>query len=132
MDKSFSCSMENIAAQKRWDSIHSSYAPEDIVCDAWLEQFEDIINSCHTPIIDLGCGSGNNIKCLLEKRKAVIACDYSSAAIANIRRNFPEIHGAVCFDMTESFPFEDNFSQLVIADLSLHYFPENIKKSNLP
>ena len=59
MDKSFSCSMENIAAKERWDSIHSSYALADIACDDWLEQFGDIINSCNTPIIDLGCGSGN-------------------------------------------------------------------------
>ncbi|MBR5490431.1 MAG: class I SAM-dependent methyltransferase [Oscillospiraceae bacterium] len=131
MDKSFSCSIENITAKERWDSIHSSYALADIVCDDWLEQFGDIINDCNTPIIDLGCGSGNNIKYLLERGKAVVACDFSPNAITNAVNNFPQLRGAMCFDLTEPLPFEDNFTALIIADLSLHYFPMNITQKVL-
>jgi ubiquinone/menaquinone biosynthesis C-methylase UbiE len=82
------------------------------------------INNCKTIIIDLGAGSGNDIKYLLEKGKRVIACDYSKNAIKNINTNFPEIEKAQCFDMTKGLPFIDNFTDMVIADLSLHYFDE--------
>jgi len=106
--------------------MHTSYLREEIRCDDWLQQFENEIAACRTPIIDLGCGSGNDTKYLITKGKAVIACDFSSRAIENIRKNFPEVYGAECFDITEKFPFEDNFTEMIIADLSLHYYSERV------
>ena len=77
-----------------------------------------------TPIIDLGCGSGNDTLYLIERGKKVIPCDYSKNAIENIKNNFPEIERAECFDMTKGLPFEDNLTDIIISDLSLHYFTE--------
>ena len=37
----------------------------------------------------------------------------------------------MCFDMVERLPFEDGFSDLIIADLSLHYFSKSQTKSIL-
>lgn len=108
-------------ARERWNAIHADYSPEQIVCDDWLEMFALEIESCLSPIIDLGCGGGNDTKYLLERGKKVIACDYSHAAITNIRKNFPEAV-AECFDMAEGLPFAEDSADLVIADLSLHYF----------
>lgn len=79
---------------------------------------------CSTPIIDLGCGSGNDTKYLIEKGKNVIPCDYSEKAIENIRKNFPEIEKTEYFDMTKGLPFTENFTDIIISDLSLHYFSE--------
>ena len=42
----------------------------------------------------------------------------------NVRKNFPELIDAKCFDMTNGLPFDDNYAGIVIADLSLHYFSE--------
>ena len=28
--------------------------------DEWLNDFDEIINNCKTPILDLGCGTGND------------------------------------------------------------------------
>ncbi|MBE7017647.1 MAG: class I SAM-dependent methyltransferase [Ruminococcaceae bacterium] len=109
-------------ARERWNAIHADYKLEQILYDDWLEMFSSELESCVCPIIDLGCGSGNDTKYLLERGKKVIACDYSPAAIENIRRNFPEVVAAECFDMTEGLPFADDSADLVIADLSLHYF----------
>ncbi|MCL1950000.1 MAG: methyltransferase domain-containing protein [Turicibacter sp.] len=108
-----------------WDTQHKSYERKSIKVDGWLKDSE-VIQNCQTPIIDLGCGSGNNIVRLLKLGKTVIPCDYSENAIANIRRNFPEINQAECFDMAKGLPFEDSFTDVIIADLSLHYFSEAV------
>ena len=69
-------------------------------------------------------GSGNDTLYLIERGKKVIPCDYSKNAIENIKNNFPEIERAECFDMTKGLPFEDNLTDIIISDLSLHYFTE--------
>ena len=111
-------------ANERWNSIHSHYERKKIKYDDWLELFDRAIKNCKTPIIDLGCGSGNDTLYLIERGKKVIPCDYSKNAIENIKNNFPEIERAECFDMTKGLPFEDNLTDIIISDLSLHYFTE--------
>ena len=111
-------------ANDRWNEIHSSYERDKIKYDDWLEVFQSEIDNCKTPIIDLGCDSGNDTLYLIERGKKVIPCDYSNKAIENIQKNFPEILRAECFDMTKGLPFEDNFTDIIICDLSLHYFTE--------
>ena len=59
---------------------------------------------------------------MLEKGKKVISCDFAEEALNVVKT----IKGSktLLFDMLETFPFEDNSTDLVIADLSLHYFKE--------
>lgn len=124
--------MENIDQTKKyWNDVHNSYDKADIVYDDWLDLFLKDIESCELPIIDLGCGSGNDTKYLIEHGKKVVACDYSDRAIENVRKNFPELIDAKCFDMTDGLPFEDGFAGIVIADLSLHYFSESVTRNVL-
>lgn len=106
----------------RWNAIFKNIGKEAIRYDDWLEEFDKVICNCQTPIIDLGCGSGNDTLYLVEKGKKVVPCDYSSSAIFNIKKNFPEIEQVKCFDMRKGLPFEDNFTDIIISDLSLHYF----------
>ena len=79
----------------------------------------------HTPIIDLGCGTGNNTLYLVEKKKKVISCDYSQGAINIVKKYIPNSE-TMLFDMTEGLPFEDNYTELIVADLCLHYFAEQV------
>lgn len=111
-------------ANQRWDDIHKNYERENIKYDDWLELFDRAVMNCKTPIIDLGCGCGNNTLYLIEKGKEVIPCDYSKNAIENIKKNFPEVEKTECFDMSKGLPFEDNLTDIIISDLSLHYFTE--------
>ena len=115
-----------------WNDIHKYYKREDIKYDDWLDSFIDIIEKCNTPILDLGCGSGNNTLYLVNHNKKVIACDLSENAITNIINNFPEIEDTKCFNMLDGIPYQDNTFDIVIADLSLHYFEkkETIKVIN--
>ena len=116
MDKNISNSIEY------WNRIHKKYDREDIKYDDWLDSFLDIIEKCETPILDLGCGSGNNTLYLINHNKRVIACDLSENAITSIKKNFPEIVDAKYFNMLDGIPYQDNSFDIVIADLSLHYF----------
>ena len=105
-----------------WDKLHTHYERSEIACDNWLDSFEEIISKAKGPAIDLGCGSGNDTLYLLNKGKEVVPCDGSLNAIHNIRRNFPEVKDSICFDLLNAFPFCNNMTDLVVADLCLHYF----------
>ena len=107
-----------------WDNLHKEYNRDEIKMDDWLVDFDSIILSCKTPILDLGCGSGNDTMYLINKGKQVISCDQSRNAIDNIKKNFPEVYDTKCFNMLDGMPFKDNSFELIIADLCLHYFKE--------
>lgn len=119
--------MNQSKALEYWDEIHrkNAYKRETILTDDWLKRFEPYIETCTTPILDLGCGGGNNTRYLIERKKQVIACDFSKQAVKAIAENFPEAADTKCFDMTDGIPFADGSFELVIADLCLHYFLRN-------
>ena len=114
----------NKCAYNHWEQIHQSYDKQTIKTDDWLMNYDHIIERISKPIIDLGCGSGNDTLYLMEKGKKVIACDQSENAIRNIQKNFPDIYDTRRFNMLDTFPVETQSCELVIADLCLHYFTE--------
>lgn len=113
--------------QDRWNKIHSKIRDRDAVreqYDGWLEmddRIKSVVKNCKTPIIELGCGSGQNTLHLVEEGKRVIACDFSDVAIEKIKENIPEAR-AFQFNMKDGFPFPKEQVELEIADLCLHYF----------
>ena len=108
-----------------WDNLHKKHNRDDIKIDDWLDKFSNIIDNCSTPVLDLGCGSGNDTLYLIKKGKEVISCDQSSNAIENIKKNFLKVYDTKCFDMLDGMPFKDNLFDIIIADLCLHYFRED-------
>ena len=123
MISSFEANKKNL---EFWDKLHKSYdrktIEEGAKKDEWMWTFKDTIEAADGPVIDLGCGDGSDTLYLLNKGKKVVPCDGSINAIHNIRNNFPEINNAICFDMLDSFPFANSDTDLIVADLSLHYF----------
>ena len=112
-------------AREKWNKKYSGeFNEKRATYDGWLDDFFHYILECETPILDLGCGNGNNARYLAKKGKEVIACDYSESALETIKENMPEISDRMCFDMRDGLPFDDNFTSIIIADLSLHYFTE--------
>lgn len=116
--------MEAKKSELYWNNIHANYDRNNIKVDDWLDRFDSIITNCKTPVLDLGCGSGNDTLYFIEKGKKVIACDQSMNAIKNIQKNFPGVLEARCFNMLDGFTFEDDSFEIVCADLCLHYFKE--------
>lgn len=110
--------------RKRYEEKYKHFDEKRATYDGWLDDFDREIEQCTTPIIDLGCGNGNNSRYLAQKGKTVIACDYIQEALNLIKENMPEVASTLCFDMRDGLPFDDNFTSIIIADLSLQYFTE--------
>lgn len=106
-----------------WNNIYKEKINEKIVYDLWLDKYEDIINKCKDKaVLDLGCGSGNNLLYLKERGfKDIYACDYSKEAINIVRKNLKDVK-LMEYDIAKRLPYKDECITLVIADLSLHYF----------
>lgn len=107
---------------EQWNEVFAGLELRKPQTDLWLEKFETGLESAQEgPIIDLGCGNGSDFLFLTERGYRVIACDFSSEALANIRRHMPGAETKQ-FDMTGGLPFPDSSARAVVADLSLHYF----------
>ncbi|NOU64792.1 methyltransferase domain-containing protein [Paenibacillus sp. LMG 31461] len=94
--------------------------------DNWLDKYwKEYISTTSDAdlIVDLGCGVGNNAKYLVEHGLSPIACDISEEAIRTLKSFLPDIQ-TLCLDMTEGLPFPKDSVQVLIADLSIHYFDE--------
>jgi SAM-dependent methyltransferase len=72
--------------------------------------------------LDLGCGSGADTAWLLGKGWKVLASDFSAEALELVRASCPGAE-TMAFDMSRGLPLAAASFGLVVADLSLHYFP---------
>ncbi|MDU4853867.1 MAG: class I SAM-dependent methyltransferase [Clostridioides difficile] len=114
-----------------WNNVYDNIKNSKITYDLWLDKYNDILEkSKDTNIIDLGCGSGNNSVYLSERNYKVISCDYSIEAL-NIVKKYINNSNIVEMDLTREFPFEDAIAEIIIADLSLHYFDDYTTKKIL-
>lgn len=115
-------------AKIKWNESRKNKPDLRLAKDLWMEDYKDLIISSKGPVIDLGCGGGYDTEILLDWGISVVSCDYSDVAIDNLRSALKDLPAdkwtAKCFDITEPFPFDDSFTDLIIADLSLHYFTE--------
>lgn len=105
--------------KKYWENIYSNKALKFPQYDHWLEKYLPLLNN--KKILDLGCGNGVDSLFLYQNGINTIACDISENALNLIKEELPNCE-TVCFDMTTDFPFDNNFFDIIIADLSLHYF----------
>lgn len=106
--------------QKYWDQIFKEQNLKTPIYDEWLNKYLPLLLSANT-IVDLGCGNGPDTLFLYKQNIHPIACDFSEEAIKKINELCPEIR-TLCFDMSKGLPFMDHSVDIVIADLSLHYF----------
>lgn len=101
-----------------WDQFYESAV--SIQADPWLERHRWRFLP-DMRILDIGCGNGANIPFLVSCSANVSACDYSEQAIVQVMRTFPAVDPAVT-DLRDPLPYEGRSFDIIIADLSLHYF----------
>lgn len=114
----------NHQVERYWNEAYadSAYRADH---DGWLTPYLPLLRPERGRIVDLGCGLGHNARSLHAAGFAVSACDLSERAVERLRQEEPGIE-TFQLDMTQGLPWTDGSLQAIVADLSLHYFPENI------
>ena len=103
---------------KYWDGIHLKYNSN---YDHWLNSYMQLLKNDNS-IIELGCGRAYCSSYLYDNGfKNVIACDFSKEVLKMVNNENPNLT-TLLFDMSEGLPFANNSTDVIIADLSLHYF----------
>lgn len=110
-----------------WNETHKKFSTDKTTYDNWLDDYQEVLDKCETPVLDLGCGTGNDTLYLTERGFKVIACDYSKFALDKIKQDIQGVETKQ-IDISQTLPFEDKTFDLIIADLSLHYFDEQTTK----
>ncbi|OVE47874.1 class I SAM-dependent methyltransferase [Chromobacterium violaceum] len=92
--------------------------------DPWLERWLPLLREAgrQGPVLEIGCGEGEDSQALAEVGVRLIAFDLSADAVAAASARAP---GArfVCQDVRQAFPLGGERAGAVVASLSLHYFP---------
>lgn len=113
-----------MAFEEYWNESHKKYGGAQPKFDNWLDKYLNRIEATTLPILDLGCGTGNDSLYLTLHNKKVIACDYSSVALDDVKKFVPN-SVTLQIDFSKGLPFNDNSFDIIVADLSLHYFDSN-------
>lgn len=110
-----------------WNETHKKFSTKEITYDSWLDNYQKELDKCNTSVLDLGCGTGNDALYLTERGFKVVACDYSEFALDKVKKDIKEVE-IKQLDISETLPFKDKTFDLIVADLSLHYFDEQTTK----
>jgi SAM-dependent methyltransferase len=90
--------------------------------DPWLRRWLKLIGkrAGDLPLLELGCGGGRDTEVLAGAGHRVVAVDLSPKGVAKARARMlqAEFH---CQDIRAPFPVD--VAGVVVASLSLHYFP---------
>ena len=91
--------------------------------DLWLKRWLPLIveSSGHRPVLEIGCGTGEDTATPVDAGLAVTAFDASAAAVAATSRRVPNAI-VLCRDIRDEFPVDERLAGAVVASLSLHYF----------
>ncbi|HKH11090.1 MAG TPA: class I SAM-dependent methyltransferase, partial [Rubrobacter sp.] len=110
-------------AREEWDRIFSRLDGAMVGEDGWLERRLSLLDSHRdAPVLDLGCGAGEDARFLSRRGFRVVAADFSQKALEITGRRAPEAE-TKRVDLVRGLPFPDARFGAVVASLSLHYFP---------
>jgi ubiquinone/menaquinone biosynthesis C-methylase UbiE len=108
--------------QQEWNEIYKTCETENPKYDFWLKKYDYLIReSRNLPIIDLGCGIGNDTIYLQQQGFSTVSCDYAEEALNHLRELL-DTTATKCFDMLDGLPFQSSTYKIIVANLSLHYF----------
>lgn len=106
--------------QQHWNDHYKKKQHAVLNYDGWLDSYMQRFPK-DGRVLDLGCGSGSDTDVLLNQGFSVCSADFSEEALQIMKELIPS-SVPMKMDMTEKFPFQDDAFDVVVADLSLHYF----------
>jgi SAM-dependent methyltransferase len=91
--------------------------------DPWLARWLPLATerAGSAPVLEIGCGHGDDTKTLVQAGLDVTAFDLSRASVAVARLRAPKAR-ILCRDIREPLPLGAGEAGVVVASLSLHYF----------
>lgn len=95
-----------------------------LLSDPWLNRWLPLIleGTTGAPVLEIGCGLGDDTATLTAAGLAVTAFDLSSSSVAATKLRVPRAN-VECRDIRDPFPITDATAGVVVASLTLHYFP---------
>jgi len=112
-----------VDAREEWDLIFASLGEGPGGEDLWLERWLGLLEPRReAPVLDLGCGAGEDTRFLSRRGFRVVAADFSEKALEVTGRRAPGAR-TTRVDFTRGLPFPDAHFGAAVASLSLHYFP---------
>ena len=93
--------------------------------DIWIKDYKQYFSG-KGKCLDLGCGIGQYSKELINYGYEVISADISDIALQKVQEFNNNV---IKVDMKENLPFSNDSFDLVFANLSIHYFSDQITKN---
>ena len=92
--------------------------------DPWLNRWMPLVveRSGDAPVLEIGCGHGDDTVTLTQAGLDVVAFDLSPTSVAAAKLRAPKAR-IECRDTRDPFPEVATQLGTVVASLSLHYFP---------
>lgn len=92
--------------------------------DPWLDRWLPLTieHADNKPVLEIGCGHGDDTVVLVRAGLSVVAFDLSRTSVAIARARVPSA-SIECRDTRSPFPLPAQGAGVVVASLSLHYFP---------
>lgn len=114
------------ADQRYWEEVFARYqvaGTADAETDPWLSTLADAGGvTLAGRALEIGCGLGHDTHQLLQAGCRVTALDASWTALQKLAAAIPQVD-CLWARLPASLPFQDQAFDLVVAGLSLHYYP---------
>ncbi len=109
-------------SKEYWNNVYDTIDINKRKGDVWLEKHNELLlESIDVPILDIGCGLGNDTLYLIDRGYDVISCDFSKVALSKLVLLNNRVK-TKCIDINDKLPFKNSSTKIIISDLSLHYF----------
>ena len=98
--------------------------------DQWTAVFGPILHAYHVQtVLDLGCGSGNDVRHFAHLGLAVVGLDYSKEALTYAAAKPSPSAYFVLADMAAGLPFPAACFDAVMANVAIHMFSDTLTRA---
>jgi SAM-dependent methyltransferase len=121
------------APSTHWDHFFHSHRQLGTDLDwgeQWTGAFNPLLHAHHVQtLLDLGCGTGNDVRRLAQHGLVVVGLDYSQEALTQAAAKAAPHSCFVRADMAFSLPFPDVCFDAVMSNVAIHMFNDALTRT---